>query len=148
MYMSTDKIEQQITINAPVERVWKALTSAEGLQKWYAFGGAKIDLRAGGNLSFQWDEHGEYPGIVETVEPQKRFAFRFAPFTPDTPPEPGNATVVDITLSPTNDTTLVQLTESGYNSLNLPQEETAQNYETSKGAWADSLELLKKLSEE
>ena len=33
--MSTDKIEKQIVLRAPRERVWKALADAEAFGQWF-----------------------------------------------------------------------------------------------------------------
>jgi uncharacterized protein YndB with AHSA1/START domain len=146
--MTTDKIEQQVIINAPIERVWEVLTSAEGVKAWYAFGGAEIDLRPGGKLAFRWDEHGKYSGEVEAVEENHRFSFRFAPFEENAKPTKGNSTLVDIVLKPEKSGSIaVHLTESGYTSLDMSDSEKAENYATSKGAWADALGLLKSTAE-
>lgn len=41
---------------APVEKVWAALTTPEGLAKWFA--AAVVDLRVGGTISLDWNgEH-------------------------------------------------------------------------------------------
>ena len=145
---SKDKIEQQIVISAPVERVWEVLTSADGLKAWYAFGGAEIDLHPGGRLVFRWDQHGRYPGIVEAAEANHRFSFRFAPFEENIEPTKGNSTLVDIMLTPekTGNTT-VHLTETGYQALDMPDDQKLENYLTSKEAWADALKLLKSAAE-
>ena len=44
--MVADRIEREITIAAPIERVWSILTEAEHIHGWFA--DAEIDLRPGG----------------------------------------------------------------------------------------------------
>lgn len=145
--MVSDALVQNIFINARPEQVWQALTTPEGLKAWYAFGGAEIDLHPGGAIVFRWDEHGVYRGNVEVVEPNQRFAFKFAPFEAGALPKAGNATIVTITLTPENNGTNLQLKESGYQTLDLPDQEKIANYITSDNAWADALRLLKSLAE-
>ena len=73
------KRERGNVIAAPPERVWPLVTEARHFQAWYAFGGATIDLRPGGAMSLRWDEHGEFPAVVEAVVPGKLFSFRWLP---------------------------------------------------------------------
>ncbi|GAA3033540.1 hypothetical protein GCM10017559_71160 [Streptosporangium longisporum] len=44
-----DRIEHEIFIDATVEHVWRLLTQAEHIRAWFAFDGADIDLRPGGD---------------------------------------------------------------------------------------------------
>ena len=43
--MEADRIEREIVVEAPQDRVWTLLTTAEHLEQWWAFDGARIDLR-------------------------------------------------------------------------------------------------------
>ena len=60
-------IEQTYLINAPIEKVWWALTTAEGGEKWGA-GPAKFDANEGGEFSY-WD--GDIHGVNTKVMPEK-----------------------------------------------------------------------------
>jgi uncharacterized protein YndB with AHSA1/START domain len=53
-----DRIEREIVIAAPAEKVYAALTEARHTGTW--FGGAGIDLGPGGLLSCTWENHGTY----------------------------------------------------------------------------------------
>src|ERR687889_119242 len=77
MAAQTDRIERDIVIAAPLERVWELITSAEHVGRWFGDAGAEIDLRPGGALSFSWRDHGTVHGRVEAVEPPHRFAYRW-----------------------------------------------------------------------
>lgn len=142
-----DTIEREIVIQAPVGKVWNVLTTAEYIRQWYAFSGAEVDLRPGGKITFSWDEHGKYLGVIVAADPNRNFSFCFAPFDADTQPAKGNSTTVSFTLSAHNDTTIVHFTESGYQSLAYDDIEKKENYSTSAGAWDDSLDLLKEVAE-
>jgi uncharacterized protein YndB with AHSA1/START domain len=58
------QIEQTYTINAPVEKVWEALTSAEIAEQWGA-APAKVNPKVGGEYSY-WggDIHGIFTKLV------------------------------------------------------------------------------------
>ena len=48
--MQKDRIEQEIVIAAPIERVWAVLTEPAHVGRWFGQGGpAEIDLRPGGS---------------------------------------------------------------------------------------------------
>ena len=51
MATQTDRIETDVLIAAPLQRVWDLITSAEHLGRWFGNAGAEIDLRPGGALS-------------------------------------------------------------------------------------------------
>jgi uncharacterized protein YndB with AHSA1/START domain len=135
---SADSVEREVYVEARPEVVWAAVTQPDGLARWYAFGGAEIDLRPGGRLVLRWDEHGEFLGFVEKVEPGRRFAYRYA-VAPGVEPAPGNANLVEFTLTPEGDGTRLLVVESGFDRLDSPAE---ANAEQSAQAWDNSLSLL------
>jgi uncharacterized protein YndB with AHSA1/START domain len=108
-----DRIERELHVKAAVERVWQVITQPEYVRRWLG-DKAEIDLRPGGAALFGWNEYGDGHAVVERVEPPRVFAFRWArdpgvPMGPDTV-----STLVEFTLSPDGDGTLVRLVESGF----------------------------------
>ncbi|MEK7570841.1 MAG: SRPBCC domain-containing protein [Patescibacteria group bacterium] len=61
------QIEQTYTINAPIAKVWQALTDASIAEQWGA-SPAKVDPREGGEFSY-WG--GDIHGINTKVIPEK-----------------------------------------------------------------------------
>jgi uncharacterized protein YndB with AHSA1/START domain len=106
----SDTIEREITIAAPVERVWELITRPEHVGRWFGDAGAEIDLRPGGALSLTWEEFGTVTGTVERVEPTTVFAYRWK--LADV-----GETRVQFTLSDTGDGTRLHVIESGFESL-------------------------------
>ncbi|MBN9399479.1 MAG: SRPBCC domain-containing protein ['Candidatus Kapabacteria' thiocyanatum] len=145
--MTDNTIELEVLLPAPAERIWTMITTPEDVTAWYAFGGADIDPQPGGRIRFRWDEHGVYHGIVEEARRPSRFSFRYAPFEADTVPGQGNSVIVSFQLSQRNGKTLLALSERGYHELLMSEVEKRDNFEISKGAWVNSLELLRKLVE-
>jgi uncharacterized protein YndB with AHSA1/START domain len=59
-----------IEIDAPAEAVWKALTDAEEVTRWYA-GRAEIDTREGGRYFVSWGEGMDGTGKIIKLDPGK-----------------------------------------------------------------------------
>lgn len=77
-----DRIERVLILPVPRERVWAALTEPSEMARWFGTL-AEFDLRPGAPARFGWEEHGTEPGRIETVEPPRRFAFRWRPYPSD-----------------------------------------------------------------
>ena len=142
--MVPDQIERDITIAAPVERVWELITRPEHLGRWFGDAGAEIDLRPGGDMVLRWSEHGVARGRVERVEPTSLFSYRWAPFKEPggDEPAPGNSTLVEFTLEPEGDGTRLRVVESGFASLNASDEQRSKNVEGNTEGWQAELAEL------
>ena len=71
-----ERIEREILIEAPIDVVWAVLTEPEHVAGWFS-DSVEIDLRPGGEATFDWREHGPARAWVERVEPPRNFAFRW-----------------------------------------------------------------------
>lgn len=122
--MSTDTITREISIHAPIDRVWSLVTEAEHLGTWFGESGADIDLRPGGAIEVRWDGH-SLDGVVQAVEPTSLFAFRWRQLdVPDgTDLVDGNSTLVEFSLESAGDTTVVRVVESGFDALDLSEDD-------------------------
>jgi uncharacterized protein YndB with AHSA1/START domain len=115
--MAEDTIEREILIEAPVEVVWRVLTEPEHLQGWFS-DAAALDLRPGGagRVTFDNRPEGELVDVqvqVETVEPPRRFAFRWD-HQAGTEAGPANSLHVEFTLSSEGAGTRLKLVEAGF----------------------------------
>ena len=69
-------MERTIELETDILEVWAALTRPERLSSWFGATAVEVELRPGGRLTF--DTAGaRWRGLVETVEPPRRFAFRW-----------------------------------------------------------------------
>ncbi|MEV4251004.1 SRPBCC domain-containing protein [Streptosporangium canum] len=110
--MGSDAIERVVVLRHPIERVWAALTTAEGLSLWFG-SVAEIDLRPGGRAFFRWDDLDEESvATIAVVDPPHRFAFRWA--IEGLPEADAPQTLVDFTLEPVPGGTRLRLVESGF----------------------------------
>jgi uncharacterized protein YndB with AHSA1/START domain len=120
-----DTIERTATLPHPVERVWAALTSPAEFGRWFCESAA-WELREDAPMTMRWDAHGTAPGVIVTVEPMTRFAYRWG--SPDRPLEPGQSTLVDWSLTPNADgSTTLTVVESGFATLYNGPEQIVDN---------------------
>lgn len=106
------RIERELHLSAPVERVWQVITDPSYVAQWFG-DKAEIDLRPGGAAVFGWSEHGDGAAKVETVEPPHVFAFRWMR-QHDVPYDEAATTLVEFTLAAEGAGTLLRLVESGF----------------------------------
>jgi uncharacterized protein YndB with AHSA1/START domain len=147
--MENDRIEQEIVINAPVERVWSVLTEPEHVGRWFGQGvPAPIDLRPGGIMTVDHGDYGTFPTRIEKVDPPRYFSYRWASAYPGQTATDENSTLVEFTLSPDGDRTRLKLVESGFASIAIPSEkQDTASYDSHNSGWTGMLERLKQYSE-
>jgi len=140
----TDRIERDVLIAAPIERVWALVTSAEHLGRWFGDAGAEIDLRPGGALTLRWEEYGTVHGRVERVEPTSLFSYRWAPYKEFGGVEPGagNSTLIEFMLTETDEGTRLRVVESGFSSLDATAERQEALRQDNADGWRQELDEL------
>ncbi|GHO77674.1 hypothetical protein KSD_54450 [Ktedonobacter sp. SOSP1-85] len=140
----SDRIERTMLLPVPRERVWDAVTKPEQLARW--FGVVRdMDFRVGGAIQFIWEnEPCPYPGVIEVIEPEQRFAFRWPSYAVSHPRltfATAPSTLVEITLEERAEGTLLTLVESGFASL--PQPVPAKEaYRDNSDGWQECLNGL------
>lgn len=142
--MVNDLIEREITIAAPVERVWALITEAEHIGRWFGDAGATVDLRPGGAMAFHWKEHGTALAEVVAIERPRRFAYRWVPVpgVRNVAPTVGNSTLVEFTLEPDGDGTRLRVVESGFASLEIAEDQQLEAVEGNTRGWGMELQDL------
>ena len=142
-----DRIDHEVLVEAPLERVWAIVTEPAHVGAWFG-DSAEIDLRPGGEMTLFWKDHGSFLGRVEQVEPPRLFSFRWARPTGVTPAE-GNATLVEFTLTPEGANTRLRVVESGFRELDLPEAEQAEYAAGNRKGWAQEIgELVEYATEQ
>jgi uncharacterized protein YndB with AHSA1/START domain len=142
--MTQDRIEREVVIRAPVERVWAALTEPAHLAEWFGDGGAELEgLWPGARITFSWRKHGTSRAVIEEVDQPRVFSYRWA-LRPDVDPRPGNSTLVEFMLAPASDkaggtATRLRVVESGFASLEWSEAERERDVEANIGGWASEL---------
>jgi len=112
-----DRIERTLDVAHPPQRVWAALTTAEGLASWFGQE-VTIDLRPGGSLKMSWSDGPTEHMRVERVEEPTVFGFTWPIHgLPDDDPR---RTYVEFTLEPVGTGTRVRMVETGFAQLSDP----------------------------
>ena len=139
--MVEDSIVRETEIAALPERVWEILTQAEYVGRWFGADKAEIYLRPGGSFVMTWAEHGVGLARVERVEEPALFSFRWA-LEPGVEPKPGEETLVEFTLAPRGDGTLLTVVESGFSKLDRPADKQEWQRERNVDGWRQVLEAV------
>lgn len=71
-----ERIGRSVTVEAPIDRLWQAVSTADGLEAWLG-GEVELDPRPGRPVLVRWPDRSTSRGLVERVEPPHRFAFRW-----------------------------------------------------------------------
>jgi len=140
-----DRIEQQITINASLDRVWQ-LVSEPG---WWVPSTvvAPIDHTPGHQAVRESEKWGRFPVEVVRVEPKTYAAFRWASQSPGTELTDGNTTLVEFAIEPVGDSVQVTLTESGFTRLDAPESVREGAWKSNTGGWDEELNGLRARAE-
>jgi uncharacterized protein YndB with AHSA1/START domain len=87
MTSSTDRIERSVLINAAPSKVWKALTQAEEFGGWFGVALKGQQFIAGqqvqGHITIPGFEHVLFDVLIERVEPETLFSYRWHPYAVD-----------------------------------------------------------------
>src|SRR5215469_7535906 len=144
-YTVNDTIVEEVTIRAPAERVFTALTNPKERVKWWGAEGrfkathAESDLRAGGKWLMRGIGVGGRPftiqGVYRNIDRPRLLVFTWLPSWQDDPIE----TLVSFNFTEKGGVTTVRLTHSGLDT----ESSRAQH-----GGWPDILSWLKSYVEE
>jgi uncharacterized protein YndB with AHSA1/START domain len=132
-----DRIERTVEIAHPPEKVWAALTTAEGLGAWFG-DEARIDLRPGGRARMRWASGHTAHMRVERVEEPSVFGFTWQVF--GLPEDDPRRTYVEFTLEPAGTGTRLRVVESGF--AQLPEDAHRKAYDGNTEGWAKELAEL------
>jgi uncharacterized protein YndB with AHSA1/START domain len=144
--MNTNRIEKTAILKAPRARVWRAIANAEEFGAWF---GAKFEgaFVAGEELAGHITEPNEYAGVpmtivVESVEPESLFSYRWHPGGGDEPvdysAEP--MTLVEFRLEEVPGGTRLTITESGFEHVGAARRKQA--LEGNSEGWSIQLERI------
>jgi uncharacterized protein YndB with AHSA1/START domain len=102
-------LELEVTIDATLEVVWRAVSEGESLARWFS-PEASLQPGAGGNVQFSWGPGEEWQSQITVWEPNARVRFES-----DMPGPDGNVRLaVDFLLEARGGKTVVRLVHSGF----------------------------------
>lgn len=144
---STDRIEKRIVLRAPRARVWRALTIAEQFGAWF---GMKLDgefvpgQTIRGKLTIPRYDHLTLDMLVERIEPEHYFSYRWHPYAvdPKTDYSAEPTTLVEFRLEeqPGGGATALTIIESGFD--RIPLTRRAEAFRMNDQGWASQSQKL------
>jgi len=143
-----DRIEKQVRLKAPRSRVWRALSNAEEFGTWFG-----VDLKskafvAGqpvqGRITHPGYEHVVWNVVVERIEPERLFSFRWHPYAVDPKVDYSKepATLVVFELKDDAGGTLLSVVESGFD--NIPASRRDEAFRMNSGGWEAQMNNIAK----
>lgn len=129
-----DRIERTLELAHPPEKVWAAITTAEGLGTWFGQR-AEVDLRVGGQVRLAWDSGDTATCTIERLEPQRVFGYTWPVY--GLGEQDPRRTYVEFTLEPAGAGTTLTVVESGFAQVHDDAHKTA--YEGNTQGWKSEL---------
>jgi uncharacterized protein YndB with AHSA1/START domain len=137
-----DRIEREILIEAPIDVVWAVLTEPEHIAGWFS-DSAEIDLRPGGEATFDWPEHGGAARAwIERVAPPRFLAYRWVRSVGEKQRK-DDSTLVEFTLAAEGDHTRLRVVESGFPELAWSEDKKARYAAENTQGWQLELDELR-----
>ncbi|HXX23981.1 MAG TPA: SRPBCC family protein [Terriglobia bacterium] len=144
-----NRIEKRIELKAPVSRVWRALTDYREFGEWF-----RVKLEgpfvpgqiSRGHITYPGYEHVKWEAVVQKMEPERLFSFTWPhvkSFDPaDYPKDYSNqpTTLVEFRLEKTATGTLLQVTESGFESI--PSDWRLEAVRRNDGGWTEQMKNI------
>ncbi|MCZ7594615.1 MAG: SRPBCC family protein [Hyphomicrobium sp.] len=133
-----DRIEKTIEIEAPVARVWKALTDHLEFGAWFRVrleGPFVPGQMSRGRITHPGYEHVTMEVVVQKMQPERLFSFTWHPYAvdPNVDYADETPTLVEFTLEPTRGGTLLRVVESGFDKI--PAHRRDEAFRMNEGGW-------------
>jgi uncharacterized protein YndB with AHSA1/START domain len=140
-----DRIEKQVALKAPVERVWRALTDYREFGSWF---GARMEQafvpgeQSAGQITYPGYEHLRMHITIQKMEPEKFFSFTWHPYAidPKVDYSAETPTLVEFQLQATPEGTLLRVTESGLS--RLPQHRYSDVLRMNERGWEGQMDNI------
>jgi uncharacterized protein YndB with AHSA1/START domain len=143
--MTNNRIEKSIELNAPISRVWRALTDYREFGEWF-----RVKLEgpfvpgqvARGQITHPGYEHLVWQAVVQTIEPERLFSFTWHPYAVDPKVDYSQETptLVEFRLEKTPSGTLLLLTESGFD--HIPSSRRDEAFLRNEGGWTQQMKNI------
>ena len=140
-----NQIEKRIEINAPVSRVWRALTDYREFGEWFRVkleGPFVLGQVSRGQITHPGYEHVVFQVVVQKMEPEHLFSYTWRPYAIDPKVDYSNETptLVEFRLEKAPGGTLLLLTESGFD--HIPSGRRAEAFRMNDGGWTQQMKNI------
>ena len=144
---TTDRIEKEILLHAPRKRVWRALTDSKEFGAWFQAVFTepfRPGARLKGRVTYPGYEHLVFDVVIEKMEPERLFSFRWHPNPVDPKQDYSKEpmTLVVFTLEEVEGGTLLRVMESGFDGI--PIARRAEALKANEGGWAEQMSAIER----
>jgi uncharacterized protein YndB with AHSA1/START domain len=145
---TTDRIEKEMLLRAPLARVWRAISTADEFGTWFGmdFGGQAFAVgeSVSGKILYPGYEHLRCEMAVERIEPQRLFAYRWHPYAIDPAIDYSSEpmTLVEFQLDEVAEGTRLRIVESGFDQI--PAGRRAEAFRMNSGGWDMQMKDIEK----
>jgi uncharacterized protein YndB with AHSA1/START domain len=141
----SDRIEKSVELAAPVSRVWRALTDPGEFGAWFGValeGPFAPGETARGKITHPGYEHLVWRAKVQTIEPERLFAFSWRPYAidPDADYSAEQPTLVEFRLQPTDTGSRLVITESGFD--RVPEARREEAFRMNDHGWGEQVKNI------
>jgi uncharacterized protein YndB with AHSA1/START domain len=143
----TDRIEKEILLRAPRSRVWRALTNSDEFGTWF-----RVKLESAfvpgsstrGRITYPGYEHLTMEVIVERMDPEELFSFRWHPDAVDPNADYSSepTTLVEFRLEDAPGGTRLKVVESGFD--RLPAARRDEAFRMNEGGWTEQMKNIER----
>lgn len=122
---AAERIEKEIVVKAPRSRVWRAISDAEEFGAWFKVDMSGVTFRPGkpavGKMTYPGYEGHPFEILVDRVEPERLFSFRWHPYAIDPNYDYSSEplTLIEFVLEDVEGGTKLTVTESGFDQVPL-----------------------------
>lgn len=142
----TDSIERSVDLDAPIDRVWRALTDYREFGQWFRVAVEQpfvVGQPTTGHITHEGYEHVRWNVRIVAMEEPDRFAFTWHPYAIDpavdySQEEP---TLVEFRLEPAGTGTRLTVTESGFD--RIPAHRRDEAIRMNGGGWTAQVENIR-----
>jgi uncharacterized protein YndB with AHSA1/START domain len=143
--MNSDRIEKQIVLRAPRSRVWRALADAQAFGEWFGMklsGSFAPGAHLQGQVTHKGYEHLTMEILIERMEPERLFSWRWHPYAIDTKTDYSKepTTLVVFELADAAEGTLLTVVESGFDGIPLARRMEA--YRGNEQGWTQQMKAI------
>jgi uncharacterized protein YndB with AHSA1/START domain len=144
---SIDRIEKTVLLRAPRSRVWRAISTTEEFGAWF---GAKLNRAFAegqtvrGQITQPDYQHLTMEILIERIEPEHFFAFRWHPYAVDPNADYSHEpmTLVEFKLEEAGEHTRLTIVESGFDRIPLARRNEA--FRMNEGGWSEQVKNIER----
>ena len=141
---NTDRIYKETILKASHSRVWNAISHPREFGDWFKVDKSGVEFRPGqpvqAKMTYPGYEGMPFEIVVDRIEPERLFSFRWHPYGPNVDYASEPMTLVEFTLEDVPGGTRLTIVESGFDGIPLARR--AEAFRGNNEGWAKQIENI------